>query len=192
MRAYRVVLSLLVLCLASCGPILGQAMRATEGIRSFEVTEGHLGDLPTGGQLLVFGPFAKTDAAFYICRGEDAADFALALRDADLFRTELYLERDYDRLEATVRGLREKTPPQLQAALGLTAPPDLLLFGTLLHRSMIVAPTRGVITDVGYRLEFFDPGTRRSVTVEIAAKEPFERAVTEITRELAERRARAP
>jgi hypothetical protein len=167
-------------------------MRAAEGIRSFEVTEGHLGDLPTGGQLLVFGPFAKTDAAFYICRGEDPADFALALRDANLFHTELYLERNYDRLEATARALREKTPSQLQAELGLAAPPDLLVFGTILHRSMIVAPTRGVVTDVGYRLEFFDPETRRSVTVEIAAREPFERAITAITRELAERRARAP
>lgn len=192
MRAYRAMLCLLVLCLASCGPILGQAMRATEGIRSFEVTEGRLGDLPTGSRLLVFGPFAKTDAAFYICRGEDAADFALALRDANLFRTELYLEQDYERLEATAQALREKTPPELQAELGLAAQPDLLLFGTILHRSMIVAPTRGVVTNVGYRLEFFDPQTRRSVTVEIAAKELFERAITEIARELAERRARAP
>lgn len=192
MRAYRALLPLFLLCLASCGPVLGQLMRATEGIRSFEVTEGRLGDLPIGSRLLVFGPFAKTDAAFYICRGEDAADFAQALGDADLFRTELYLERDYERLEATARALREKTPQQLQADLGLAAQPDLLLFGTILNRSMVVAPARGVVTDVGYRLEFFDPGSRRSVTVEIAAKELFERAVTEITRELAERRARAP
>lgn len=192
MRAYRALLPLLPLALASCGPVLGQAMKASEGVRSFEVTQGSLGQLRTGSRLLVFGPFAKTEQAFYICRGEDAADFSSALADQGLFRTELYLERNYNRLEAAAAEVRQKTPTQLRADLGLEAEPEAVLFGTILHRSMIVAPTRGVITDVGYRLEFLDLGTRASVTVELAAKVPFERAVGDLVRELAERRGREP
>jgi len=190
MRACRALVPLLLLSLASCGPILGQAMRAGEGPGSFEVTQGRLAELRTDSRLLVLGPFAKTPDAFYICRGEDAANFAEELAAAGLFRTELYLERDYNRLDAMAAGVRGNTPAQLRTDLGIAMEPEVVLLGTILHRSMTVAPMRGVITDVGYRLEFFDLGTRTSVTVELSAKVPFEQAVRTLVRELAERRAR--
>ena len=46
------------------------------GVKQFETVRGNLGELHPGRNLLVFGPFAKTDEAFYICRGEDAAQLS--------------------------------------------------------------------------------------------------------------------
>jgi hypothetical protein len=178
---------LCLLLLAGCGPILGQMMKASEGLKSFEIKQGDLAALGEGRDLVVFGPFTKTDQAFYIARGEDAANFAQGLRNSGLFRTELYVERQYDKAEELASRLRASTPAQIKTALGLKEAPEFVLFGTILHRSTIVAPTRGVVTDVGYRLEFWDVKAGTSVVLEASVKELFEDCVPRIVGEIARR-----
>ena len=179
----------LMLCLplfVACGPILGQMMKASEGLKSFEVVDGNLSDLPEGKNLLVLGPFSITDEAFYIARGEDAANFSRGFKNSALFQTTLYIERQFDKVGDLEAKLRTSTPQQIKEMLDLKSPPDLILFGTILHRSTIVAPARGVVMDVGYRLEFIDLGTGSATIVEISVKELFEqcvpRVVSEVTR----------
>lgn len=176
-----------VLLLSGCGLIYGQMMGAGDGVKSFRVVEGRLGALQPGGTLLVYGPFAKTDAAFYICRGEDAAKLSEALGKAGPFHSELYLERDYDHLERTARALRDESPQHLQASLGLDAPPQWLLFGTILQRSTSVAPGRGVEMAVAYRLEFFNIASRESTVVEVGVQELAQKTVPLVAEELARR-----
>ena len=67
-----------LLFLSACGPMIGGMMVAGNGIKDFEVVQGDSSALPLGSQVAVLGPFDKTDQAFYICRGEEAAAFASA------------------------------------------------------------------------------------------------------------------
>ena len=179
--------ALLLLLLAGCGPIFGQMTALTDGVKEFRVVDGRLADLKGDGPLLVYGPFAKTPAAFYICRGEDAANLADALREAGLFRSELYLERNYDRVEATAKHLRTLTAAELKDQLGLARPPARILFGTILYRHTFIAPARGVEMEVGYRLEFYDVASRQTTTVEIGVKNLAEETVKQVVAELARR-----
>ncbi|ALC16839.1 hypothetical protein DSOUD_2072 [Desulfuromonas soudanensis] len=186
---YRIVLTLLVfLLLSACGPIIGQMMKASEGISQFEVTSGSLTSLRPEGSLLVYGPFAKTSKAFYISRGEDAANFAAELQEQGVIQTRLFIERDFDRLEETAKGLRDQSPEQIKSDLALERRPDILLFGTILHRKTIIAPARGVIMDVGYRLEFYDLGTRESTIIEVSIKDLAENCIPRIVEEIVRQR----
>jgi hypothetical protein len=175
------------LLLAGCGPIFGQMTSMTDGVKDFRVVQGNLDRLAGDQTLLVYGPFAKTAEAFYICRGEDAAKFSGSLEGKGVFRTALYIERDFDHSERTADALRTRTPAELQEELGLDAPPDRILFGTILHRRTFVAPTRGVEMEVGYRLEFFDPDDKTSTVVDVAVKYLAEKTIPEIAGELARR-----
>lgn len=133
---------------------------------------------------IFFGPFAKTAEAFYICRGEDAANLSDALRDAGLFQSELYLERNYDHAEKTAQQLRGKTAAELQSELGLNRALGKILFGTILYRRTYIAPARGIEMEVGCRLEFYDVASRQSTTVEIGVKYLAEETVKEVVAEL--------
>ncbi len=180
----RILVGLGLLLLAGCGPIFGQMTAMTDGVKEFKVVQGDLADLKGGGPLLVFGPFAKTAEAFYLCRGEDAANLSDALRDAGLFQSELYLERNYDHVEKTAQQLRGKTAAELQSELGLNRAPGKILFGTILYRRTYIAPARGIEMEVGYRLEFYDVASRQSTTVEIGVKYLAEETVKEVVAEL--------
>jgi len=186
----RIILTLLfLLTLSACGPIIGQMMKASEGISQFDVISGSLTSLSPEGSLLVYGPFAKTKDAFYISRGEDAANFAAELKDQGVIQTRLFIERNFDRLEQTANELRGKTPEQIQNDLGLERRPNIILFGTILHRKTIIAPARGVIMDVGYRLEFYDLGSRKSTIVEVSIKDLAEDCIPRIVEEIVRRRS---
>jgi len=174
---------LVAVLLTACGPIFGQMMEANNGIKEFTVEKGTLGDLKRGESILVYGPFDKTDDAFYICRGEDAAHFAAELRKSG-FNTELYIEHTFKNLQKTAQGLRHKTPEQLREDLQLDILPDKILFGTILHRQFSVAPTKGVEVNEGFRLEFLDPKTGRSIIVEISDEELVQNSVPTIVAEI--------
>ncbi len=178
---------LLSLLLSGCGPVIGQVMRIADGLKEFEVTQGKIEDLAGGGELLVYGPFAKTSEAFYICRGEDAAHFAEELVKAGLFQSSLRLDReelDPSRAAALLKTLGAE---ELRRKFGLEKAPEKVLLGTILYRRTIVAPTRGVVMDVGYRLEFYDPRSRQSTVIEVAVRDLAERTVPRLVEELTRR-----
>ncbi len=178
---------LLSLLLSGCGPVIGQVMRVADGLKEFEVTQGTIEDLAGGGELLVYGPFAKTSEAFYICRGEDAAHFAEELVKAGLFQSSLRLDReelDPSRAAALLKTLGAE---ELRQKFGLEKAPEKVLLGTILYRRTIVAPTRGVVMDVGYRLEFYDPRSRQSTVIEVAVRDLAERTVPRLVEELTRR-----
>ncbi len=178
---------LLSLLLSGCGPVIGQVMRIADGLKEFEHTQGKIEDLAGGGELLVYGPFAKTSEAFYICRGEDAAHFAEELVKAGLFQSSLRLDReelDPSRAAALLKTLGAE---ELRQKFGLEKAPEKVLLGTILYRRTIVAPTRGVVMDVGYRLEFYDPRSRQSTVIEVAVRDLAERTVPRLVEELTRR-----
>ncbi len=178
---------LLSLLLSGCGPVIGQVMRIADGLKEFELTQGKIEDLAGGGELLVYGPFAKTSEAFYICRGEDAAHFAEELVKAGLFQSSLRLDReelDPSRAAALLKTLGAE---ELRRKFGLEKAPEKVLLGTILYRRTIVAPTRGVVMDVGYRLEFYDPRSRQSTVIEVAVRDLAERTVPRLVEELTRR-----
>ncbi len=178
---------LLSLLLSGCGPVIGQVMRIADGLKEFELTQGKIEDLAGGGELLVYGPFAKTSKAFYICRGEDAAHFAEELVKAGLFQSSLRLDReelDPSRAAALLKTLGAE---ELRQKFGLEKAPEKVLLGTILYRRTIVAPTRGVVMDVGYRLEFYDPRSRQSTVIEVAVRDLAERTVPRLVEELTRR-----
>ncbi|HSH12992.1 MAG TPA: hypothetical protein VLA15_04560, partial [Desulfurivibrionaceae bacterium] len=67
----------------------------------------------------------------------------------------------------------------------------LVMFGTVLSRETIVAPTRGIIMEVGYRLEFYNPANGQSTVVEITVHEHVKDCIKLVVEELANRAAAA-
>lgn len=185
-RAWLVLL-LLVVPLAGCGLIYGQLTKVGDGIKSFAIVEGDLARIKAGGDLLVYAPFAKTEQAFYIARGEEAASFATKLEKEDLFRSEFLFERDVDDVEKTAQMLRGMSAAAVQQYAGMEHAPRLILFGTLLERHESVAPTRGVLMDITYRLEFFEIASRESTILEVQVRHLAEECVNEVVADLARR-----
>ena len=97
---------------------------------------------------------------------------------------ELYMGRKYGDLPEMVSSLRSLGQDSLKKDLNLKAKPDLLLFGTILERETIVAPMRGIIMQVAYRLEFYDPSNRASTIVEVKVKEHFKDCTKVIVSEI--------
>lgn len=183
-RILSIFIALSLLSLSGCGPIIGQLMRASEGVKDFKVIHGNLGQLQVGSNLLVVGPFAKAPGAYYFSRGDDAAAFPEAINKTGLFKTELYVGlkfTDGDKLSS----LRHMSGKQLSQELSLTNVPDYIMYGTILERDTIVAPTRGIIMRVGYRLEFLNLADKSSVVVEVTVKEPFRDCITTVATEIA-------
>ena len=176
MMPRSLVISLLLL-LAGCGPIIGTAMVAGGGVKDFKVVDGQLQNLHPGAQLLVVGPFAKTPQAYYICRGEEAAEFVTAFNTNGLFQADFYLAERFADNAAWLKQLKEKNPEQIQAKLKLDRTPELLLTGVILHRSTVAAPAQGVLMDVGYRLQFYDLRSRQTTEIEIEVKDLFQNCV---------------
>lgn len=197
------------LILSSCGPIYGQFMRISEGVKSYEVTEGDAAELAGAGNLLVVGPFRGVESEHHMCipreegtfpftseiifitKYNDAQRFADALEEAGLFRTELYLDLDYDELARTTELIKTMSGPDIRRELGLRQTPELVLFGRIKKREHKIAPLRGVVIDVAYQLEFYDPGTRRSTVIEAAVFEMFKQDIKTIVRETGKRMARS-
>ncbi len=185
----RNILALLVLAVltVSCGPLMGQLMRMSEGVKSFEVTAGQLSDLKPGQNLLVIGPFAKTDTAYYIARGDEASAFPREFEKTGFFKAESHLEFKYNDINEMNSALRSKSAAALRDDLGLQRTPDIIMFGTILDRDTIVAPMRGIIMRVSYRLEFFNVETKSSTIVEVTVKDRFRDCISRVAQEVVKR-----
>lgn len=198
------LLVLLAWCLliTSCGPLSGQAVKSTEGLKRFEVVKGNLAALREVESLLVFAPFLGTGGQRQECpAGEeciypynreidfvtkynDAQRFAEGLQKAGLFATELYQQVHYDQAEATVRRLKSMTGRQIQTELDLDRRPGMILFGMVSTRNREVAPLRGVVIDVVYRLEFYNPESGQSILLDAAVKGLFKEDLRMIISEI--------
>jgi len=185
MKKHLWLLGLCVL-LAGCGPLIGLGSKISDGIGKVTVT-GEASSLKNSGELLVFAPFAKTEKAFYICRGEEARNFADELQRQKLFSTSYYLEQDTEREAATAKKLRTLSAAEVQKELGLKREPKMILFGTLLSRDETAIPLRGVVMETVYRLEFYDIAAKTSTTFEIEGHFLAEEMVGEVVAELGRR-----
>lgn len=188
MKPLRYLLPVLLMAvLSGCGLIYGQVMRSAEGVDEIKVLSGDIADLRPGSRVLVIGPFAKTRDAFYICRGEEAAFFSEQFKEKGLFHSELHVRPGFDDPQLAVTEIKGMAPEQLALRLGLGRNPELILFGTILAREMSVAPGRGVVMTVSYRLEFYNPATRQSTTVEVATRDIFADCIPGIVAALMEK-----
>ena len=183
-------LALAAMLLGACGPIIGSAMVASNGIKDFRVTSGSLADLRQGAKVAIIGPFDKTPEAFYICRGEDDAYFATSFKQNGVFNAELAIPDRFPKRMPRASDWRGKTPAEVQQALQLSTAPDYVMSGTILRRSMDAAPTQGVIMTVAFRLEFLELATGKTTTVEADVKELFQDAIPTIAKELGRKLSR--
>lgn len=184
-KAFWGVLVLAVLWLSACGPIIGGAMVASNGIKDFRVTNGSLAALRPGARLAVIGPFDKTPEAFYICRGEDEAAFASSFRQSGLFAAELAIPNRFPKQLPKSADWRGRPAGEIQQAFQLNTPPDFVMSGTILRREMIAAPTQGVLMTVAFRLDFLDVTTGNTTSVEVDVREKFQDTIPAIVQELA-------
>lgn len=180
-----VVLALAVA--AGCGPIIGQAMRATTGVKAFEFSQGSAGDFRAVKNVLVFAPFEKSEGAYFICRGEDEANLAVELQKQGLFTTDVTMERQYGKGPQTLASLRSKSPDELREQLKLQWAPDAILSGEILERDENVAPTVGMIQELKLRLDLYNLRTKKSASVVVGVKELHQHTITEIVKELKRR-----
>lgn len=192
MKKLRNLLPLfLVIALSGCGLIYGQMMRSSEGVGKINVISGQMSDLRPGSRVLVIGPFAKTRESFYICRGEEAASFAQYFDQKGLFHADLSVAPGFDDPGKAVPGIKAMDPAQLAAGFELRQAPDLIMFGTILRREMTVAPGRGVVMIVDYRLEFYNPQTRRSTVLDVPVRDIFSDCIPSVVTALMEKIARS-
>lgn len=185
MKKLLFVLILVPLFASGCGPVIGQMMASGEGLKSFEVASGQPPQVKAGASILVFGPFAKTDAAFYICRGEDAAKFSDEFIRHGL-RSELYLAHG-SAGRVTLAEAGKMNGEQLRTALGLTTPPDYLLSGTLTQRKMTVAPAHGVIMEEAYELDLLDLQTQSTSRYRASVKDLAQQTIPDVVAALVEK-----
>lgn len=179
----------LLLALVSCGPIIGQLMRVADGVKSFQVVKGDLAALKKGQRILVVGPFDLASGAWDVARGDEAVFFYNEFNLAKHYTAELHMGDRYGKAAKTVAEVKAKNAAQMKADYQLEGEPGLVMFGTVLSRETIVAPTRGIIMEVGYRLEFYNPADGKSTVVEVTVHEHVKNCIKLVVEELAHRAA---
>lgn len=187
-KAFWVGLSLLLL--SACGPMIGGMMVADNGIKDFKVVQGDISALSPGNHVAVLGPFDKTDQAFYICRGEDAAAFASAFNQFGLFSAELDVDTRFPEKLPGAAQFKGRTPADAQKTLGLQKTPDIIMSGTILSREMTAAPAKGVIMTARYRLEFLNLTDGRTTVIEVATQDMFQDVIPSTVKHLAKQMGR--
>jgi hypothetical protein len=189
-RFAAAVLFPLLVASAGCGPIIGQVMKASTGLKEFKVVSGSVQDFAAVGAVVVIAPFPKTEKAYYISRGEDEWHIADGFRRAGLFATEYVFEGGPEKATATFEALRGSFPTEVQKRLSLAAAPDAILTGELLEREETVAPTVGIIQQMRLRLDLTNLKTRATTSIEISVKAIHKDTIPLIVSEIV-RRARA-
>lgn len=181
------LLTFLFTAISGCGPIVGQLMRLSEGVKEFRVVEGDLSLLRDKKNLLVLGPFSISENAYYFSRGDDAAFMTAAMKEAKKFETtELYVGPKF-RISNELTELKKKSPEVIKKELDLETAPDLLMYGTITERETIVAPARGIIMLLGYKLEFVDIDRKRNLVIEIKVKDHLKNVVETAANEIIKR-----
>jgi hypothetical protein len=168
----------------ACGPILGLLSKTTEGT-AIRTLEGDPAAIRAGAALAIASPFPKAKDGYYIVKGEDERKFAEEFNRLGLFKAEAGSGAPADADSA--RELAGKPPAAVKSRLGLAAEPEVLLTGTLLARKTYVAPMRGVIMAVSWRLVFTDLKSGRSWTVEAESKELAEETIPRIVERIGAR-----
>lgn len=204
---YILLLASLVLLAACGGPLYGQSLKLSEGLKSYEVIKGDITELKRVKTLLVVGPFLGTSEEHHMCipkeegtfpftsdiifisKHNDAQRFAAGLEKAGLFDTELHLEVYYDRIEETTKRLRAMSSQEMQNEFKLKKLPEMVLFGVVKKIEHKIAPMRGIIIDVEYELEFYNPDSRQSIVIDVAVFEIFNEDMNTIIRETKNRMA---
>lgn len=204
-RCFLLLTSLVLL--SACGPLYGQSMKLSEGLKGYEVVKGDVAELKKVKNLLVLGPFLGASDEHHMCipreegtfpftsdiifisKHNDAQRFAAAFEKAGLFDTELYLEVYYDRIEETTKRLRAMNRLEMEKELKLKTAPELVLFGVVKKIEHKIAPLRGVLVDVQYELEFYNPETRQSIVIDVAVFEMFNEDMNTIVKEIKNRMA---
>ncbi len=180
----RGVALLLIGLLVGCGPIIGAGMVAGGGVKDFRVISGQTQSLTPGSSVLVVGPFAKTEQAYYICRGEEAANFASAFNSIGLFQADYYLGDRFADTAGKLEHLKGLSAAQIKSELDLNSIPQFLVSGTILNRSTVAAPAKGVLMDVGYRLEFYELSTKQVTLMEVQVKDLFQECINDVVSDL--------
>ncbi|MCF6179623.1 MAG: hypothetical protein L3J63_09590 [Geopsychrobacter sp.] len=183
----RGLLLLMLFLLVGCGPMIGASMVSGGGVKQFKTVDGRLQDLKAGSSVLVVGPFAKTEQAYYICRGEETANFTSAFNSLGLFQADFYLGDRFAETRDKLERFKDMTSAELQTELGLKVAPQLLVSGTILTRSMVAAPAQGVLMDIGYRLQFYDLKSAQTTIVEVQVKDLFQDCIDDVVSELTAR-----
>lgn len=206
LRFFLLLLSLVLL--SGCGgPIYGQFMKLSEGLKSYEVVRGDITDLKAVKRLLVVGPFLETGDEHHMCtvkeggtfpfdaditfitKHNDAQRLAKGFEQAGLFDTELYLEVYYDRIKETTQRLKTLNSSEIKKEFALRAAPEMILLGVVRKLDHRIAPLRGVIVDAQYELEFYNPDTQRSIMVNVKVSAMFNEDMAVIIQEMKNRMA---
>ena len=186
MKGKSLLAILVLVLLAACGPIIGSSMVASNGVKDFAVSEGKLVDLKAGSRVLIVAPFAITPESFYICRGEDASVFVDTFNQNGIFSAEFHMEQRFEDNSALVKELKAMKPADIKAKLNLANEPQYLVTGTILKRETIAAPTKGVLMQVAYRLEFHDLTTAKKTVIEVEVKDFFQQCIRTAVKEIAQ------
>ena len=184
-KAFWAGLSLLFLI--ACGPMIGGIMVAGNGIKDFKVVQGDFSALPLGSQIAVLGPFDKTNQAFYICRGEEAAAFTSAFNEFGLFSAELDVNTRFPEKLPETAQFEDRTPEEIQKTLGLKKTPDIIMSGIILSREMTAAPAKGVIMTARYHLEFLTLIDGRTTVIEVSAQDMFQDVIPNTVKHMAQK-----
>jgi len=186
MKLNQLILIFTVLALTSCGPIMGNLMTMGGGIKDIEVTGGDAANFTAGKKLIVLAPFLKGEDGYYVSRGDDAANLLDAINGIGLFKGEFLFEPDYYSLNEKTEKYKTMSADELMSMAAMDFTPDYLLVGTILHRDTVVAPTRGVIMDVTYKLELIDLVSKDALVVKVRAKDLFPEVAPDIAEALNE------
>jgi hypothetical protein len=178
------VLVLSLLLLASCGPIVAQVMRGGEGVNESAVLSGSGPAPKAGSRLVILSPFAKTKDSFYLCRGEDEEALAESFRSKRIFEAVAVHRRSPEEAASLAASLKGKGPAKAKEELALSFEPDAVVTGTILTRKTMVAPLRGVVMDVSYRLDFLDLRTGSTWSATVAVRTLAEESIALVAEEV--------
>lgn len=172
---------LLLLSLSACSLYKGPA--TVPGMKSLAIASGRISDLRPGSRVLVISPFTRTRDACYICRGEDAANFAESFSELGLFATELRFDDDP---EALLADLLHQSPAQIQERFGLNGPPDLLLEGVTMKRKVLFNISSDVTMNAAYLLTFHDLHSGGKTVIKADVHDSFELVAPTVVQALAD------
>jgi hypothetical protein len=176
------ILSLFLL--ASCGPIVAQVMRGGEGVKESAVLSGSGAAPRAGSRLVILSPFAKTKDSFYICRGEDEEALAESFRSKRIFEAVAVHRKSVEEAASLAASLKGKGPAKAKEELALSFEPDAVVTGTILTRSTMVSPLRGVVMDVSFRLDFLDLRTGSTWSATVAVRTLAEESIAAVAEEI--------
>ncbi|MBU0674932.1 MAG: hypothetical protein KJ950_09845 [Proteobacteria bacterium] len=179
----RILVSLLLLSgITGCGPLVGQLMKLTEGVREIKIVDGDPLVFKKGVTILVV-PFSA-GGKYPVYGDSDAAAFQRALSGSGYATATLWPGNGGEDAGAAIAEIRSMPANELPPVGGLGENPDLVLFGTVLTRDIMIAPMRGRIMRVRYRLEFFEPVDKYSLIVEIEVRAHLKSAIGLAVQEL--------